>query len=332
VLALGLLIGGGPALATPGAPPPGAGSASVSREADLGAFITDLGDFNKDNNSFSARFWLWSLEPQPQRNILSTMEFPRALKLETGPEISTPSPQGRWLQRPVQGTFRHQWALRNFPFDRQLLRISMEETEQNSQALRYRPDQALTRIDPQLQLPGWRVQGAKLVATEQHYPTSFGDPALPTNRASRYARAELLIQLERTDRTGFLKLTAGAFMAAAMALASYGLRLDNPTALGPRLGLLAGCLFTTVISLRTASADLGSMASITLVDQIHLAVLAYILVATVVALSQWRLNQQGVSALRLQRRDLRLAGCTSLLFGLTVLSLLGMAMASGPAL
>ena len=301
-----------------------------ARQASLGAFLTDLGDLSPTSGSFAARFWLWSVEAQANRNILQTVEFPQALKVEAGAIISTTTPEGRWLQRPIQGVFRHHWDLRNFPFDRQKLHIKMEETELESSELFYAVDSSSSRIDPQITLPGWRIVSTNLVAGTHSYPTRFGDPAASQAHDSAYARAELLILLERTDRTGFLKLTAGAFMAAAMALASYGLKLDNPTALSPRLGLLAGCLFTTVISLRTASADLGAMASTTLVDKIHIAVLVYILVATVAALAQWRLTQQGASTTKLQRRNLQLAGLSSLGFGITVLLLLLSAMAPTP--
>jgi hypothetical protein len=90
---------------------------------------------------------------------------------------------------------------------------------------------------------------------------------------------ELKIELQRNDLNGFLKLSAGAFAASGLALVSYFLHLDSSATLGPRFSLLAGSMFAVVISLRSASNDLGSVEYLTLLDCIHLAVIFYILVA-----------------------------------------------------
>jgi hypothetical protein len=90
---------------------------------------------------------------------------------------------------------------------------------------------------------------------------------------------ELKIELQRKDLNGFLKLSAGAFAAAGLAFVSYFLHLDSSATLGPRFSLLAGSMFAVVISLRSASNDLGSVAYLTLLDCIHLAVISYILIA-----------------------------------------------------
>ena len=161
--------------------------------------------------------------------------FPNAIKVESPNAVTEATPQGIWAQRKIVGSFRHGWDLRRFPFDRQLLRIQLEESERDSRSLLYSADQANSSFDPELKLSGWQIRSTRLVSGTKTYRTSFGDPRLRPGTPSTYADAELQIQLERTDRSGFWKLTVGAFAAALMALASYGLRVDNPAALSPRL-------------------------------------------------------------------------------------------------
>jgi hypothetical protein len=50
--------------------------------------------------------------------------------------------------------------------------------------------------------------------------------------------------------------------------------------MGPRFGLLAGTVFAAVLSLRTESSELGTTENNTLVDQVHLIALLYVIVAT----------------------------------------------------
>ena len=195
----------------------------------------------------------------------------------------------------------------------------------------YSADAANASFDPDLKLSGWRIRSTRLVTGTKTYRTSFGDPRLRPGTPSTYAHAELQILLERTDRSGVWKLTVGAFAAALLALASYGLRADNPTALSPRFGLLAGSAFAAVISLRTSATELGASGYTTLIDQVHALVLIYILLATAAAVVAWRRFLKHGDAAAIQRLERRMAGFTTLGFSGLILALVLAAMASGSA-
>ena len=287
----------------------------------LGAYLTGLGDFDPTRKSFSASFWVWTVGPQDGAKSLSQLEFPNAIKVESPNELQEATPQGIWSQRKIVGSFRHGWDLRRFPFDRQLLRIQMEEAERDTTSLVYVPDTANSSFDPELNLSGWRLLSTQLVSGSKKYHTSFGDPRLPPGSPSAYARAELRVLLERTDQSGFWKLTAGAFAAALMALASYGLRVDHAAALSPRFGLLAGSAFAAVISLRSAATELGASGYTTLIDSVHAAVLLYILVATAAGVVAWRSFLRHGDVARVQRLEKRAAGFSTLLFAALILAL-----------
>ena len=297
----------------------------------MGAYLTGLGDFDPAKKSFSAAFWAWSVGPADRVKSLDQLEFPNAIKVESPNAVQETTAQGIWSQRKIVGNFRHGWDLRRFPFDRQLLRIEMEEAERDTASLVYVPDTANSSFDPEVNLSGWRILSTQLVSGTQPYNTSFGDPRLPPGSPSAYARAELRVLLERTDRSGFWKLTVGAFAAALMALASYGLRVDQAPALSPRFGLLAGSAFAAVISLRSAATELGASGYTTLIDSVHAAVLLYILVATAAGVVAWRGFLRHGDVARVQRLEKRAAGFSTLLFAALILALVLGAMA-GPTI
>jgi hypothetical protein len=301
-------------------PQPARALGSSAEAVQIGAFLTGLGDLDPIHKSFSAAFWLWSLSPETDGSPLDRMEFPNAIQLESPNAISESTPAGKWSQRKIVGTFRHGWDVRHFPFDRQLLRIELEESERVSQKLIYQPDAKNSAHDPKLRPSGWSIRSTRLVTDTHPYPTTFGDPRLPPGSGSSYAHAELQILVERTDYSGFWKLTAGAFAAALMALASYGLRIDNPSVLSPRFGLLAGSTFAAVISLRASASELGASGYTTLIDAVHSSVLLYILLATASGVVAWRRYQRQEDSKAIQWQERRMAGLTSLGFAALILA------------
>jgi len=328
-----LLLALGPALPAAASAQPVAASAQPvaavqgPEQLRIGAYLTGLGDLDPAKKSFSAAFWVWTVGPENGATSLNQLEFPNAIKVESPNEVQEATPQGIWSQRKIVGSFRHGWDLRRFPFDRQLLTIEMEEAERDTSSVIYVPDTANSSFDPGVSPNGWRIVSNRLVTGSKPYHTSFGDPRLPPGSPSAYARADLTIVLERTDRSGFWKLTVGAFAAALMALASYGLRVDQAPALSPRFGLLAGSVFAAVISLRSAATELGASGYTTLIDAVHAAVLLYILVATAAGVVAWRGFLRHGDVDTVQRLEKRVAGYSTLLFGAMILALVLGAMA-----
>ena len=122
----------------------------------------------------------------------------------------------------------------------------------------------------------------------------------------------VIVRLERTNMTAFWKFTAGAYVAAVIALASYAFHVDQGQTMSPRFGLLAGAVFAAIISLRTESSELGTTEYNTLVDQIHLVALLYVIVATLTGVYTWSRYRKHGDHKAIQRLGRRMA------FGSTV--------------
>ena len=253
----------------------------------VGIFITRLDNFNLNKKSFDASFWLWSVTPKEQSSRLASVEFVNAEAIRSSNSDVEETPAGLWSTRKVVGTFHHNWDLRHFPFDHQDLRLEIEESNAYLDELVYVPDQARGLVDDNLKLTGWRIVSSQVKAGSKTYPSSFGDPMLPVGGPTAFSRMDVIVRLERTSMTAFWKFTAGAFVAAVIALASYAFHVDQGQTMSPRFALLAGAVFAAIISLRTESSELGTTEYNTLVDQVHLVVLLYVLVATLTGVYTW---------------------------------------------
>jgi hypothetical protein len=135
------------------------------------------------------------------------MEFPNADTIAVRLESTVPRGDVNWSQRKLTGNFRHQWDLGNYPFDRHALAILLEEGIDEESAASYEADAANSGYGLEEAIKGWRIRSMRIKADSATYATSFGDPAAP-GPASRFGRLRAVLELERSDWTGFAKLTA----------------------------------------------------------------------------------------------------------------------------
>lgn len=291
------------------------------RQAPMGIFIDNLGDFNIPNGSFSASFWVWSVIEPGTRNPLDSMEFLNVVNLNTISNLSIPTPKGIWVQKKVSGTFRHHWDMRNFPYDTQRLKIIFEESVDDVNSFRYQADIANSSIDRDINLKTWKIKKFSMNASDKKYLSNFGNPTLPPGASNTYSRIEMIIELQRIDVTGFLKMISGVLASAGLCSVSFFLYGEDIHSVSPRFGLQGASLFVVILSLRSNSTDLGSMTDLTLIDCIHLAVIVYILVATATAIyTWWQLQTKGDSkALRQRGFKIALMSALSLVAYVTFL-------------
>ena len=260
---------------------PGASPATCK----IGVFFVDLHQLDIQKRSFNANFWVWSVcASSAQRTPLKVMEFVNANSTSGTLDQTTKREELIWSARKVDGSFRQEWDVRNFPFDRHVLTVAMEEGVDDTNAFRYQPDPR-SGFDKDVVVPGWRVTGFRLKPAEREYDTTFGDPSLPADAWARYSRLEAQISISRTNKfTSFFKLASVVYVAATLALLSFLFHLDSGGSFGSRISFLAGALFATVINMRVASTELGTNDGLTLMDLIHITALILIITATVLTI------------------------------------------------
>ena len=269
----------------------------------IGAFVTDLYDFNPGANCYTVSFWLWTRHASPQLHPLDTIVVRNAKSVTMGKLSEVPRNGEIWSERFVTAVVRYNWDLRYYPFDRHVLPLTLEEGVWDTGTLVYAGDAPHTKIDPASAEDDWVVNGLRLAVVPVQYPTTFGDPAL-TNGSSVFSRAAMTIEVERTQIGIFLKLLIGAYVAFLLGMMT--LRMEQPSLFNTRMSVLVGSLFAVLVNMRASEAVLGRSSDFTLVDRIHLAIALYVLIAAFVGFLSRRLAEQNrkPAALRLDNAAL----------------------------
>jgi hypothetical protein len=231
--------------------------------------------------------WVWSLCPAADPAPLADVAFPTATAVNPGEHGSVDTGgRGFYRYRRVQGTFRHDWDMARYPFDRHRVVIPIDETRAGADAVLFAADIEGSFLTPDItaRRGEWQVSGFALATGVSEEAQTYG---LPHIEAARNARAEVAFTLTRTGLLTFLKLSAGVFAASFIAVLSFFYDPRDPRGFGSRLGLLVGTLFAVLVNMRTADTVIGDMARMTLVTEIHLAAIALIVALAALALRDW---------------------------------------------
>ncbi|MBI5939686.1 MAG: hypothetical protein HY859_04595 [Caulobacterales bacterium] len=251
----------------------------------VGAYVTSLSQVDTAAGTFRADFWMWSVCPTKDIEPLKTVEFVNAASVQGSLDSTLERDDGWWATRKFSGVFRQDFSLRNYPFDEQPLLIEIEEGVLDSRDFLYVADLGNSGMNPSIDLAGWMLRDFRLASDVTVHPTNFGDPSLPRG-VSRYASAKLQIGVERNHLANFIKATFPLYISALLALISL-LIFDG------RMGLLAGTMFSVVLSFVSVERIIGQHDGVYLLDKLHLATLGLILAATA-----W-----GVPSLRVLMKD-----------------------------
>jgi hypothetical protein len=253
----------------------------------IGVYLSDLRDLDAAAKTFNARLWFWSLCPEnDQEPLKKQLSFSNGDRIETGSFSQKLSKDQQWGLIRAEGVFRHLWDVHNFPFDRQTLEVAVTASD-DLDHFRFLVDENNSSFNPDIHVPGWRITGFRLLTGERQYTTTFGDPLLPNGKGSTYSRIRVLIDVERSDRTLFLRHTGALYTAFLFAMFTFLMISPNVSTMEVRVGMLGASLFATVLSMQAANAATRSE-GLTLIDELHLLTLAYILFGAIVTLISWR--------------------------------------------
>jgi hypothetical protein len=133
-------------------------SLSAQETVTCGAFPVSLNDFDFTNHEFRTSFYLWCNSQNPGLKIDKTLEIVNALEYE--PKFAEQTlKDGKYLT--VMRYFAkvyHEWDMTNFPFDRQTLKIYLEDGVSDMTLLRFAPDMQKSTIAKDLILNGWKLE------------------------------------------------------------------------------------------------------------------------------------------------------------------------------
>ena len=187
------------------------------------------------------------------------------------------------------------WRIDNFPFDRQTLRFSVENSQFDAKSLVFIPDTSGQHFDPRFALRGWTIDSCIMTSGPKIYETGFGDESL-TNPRTVYSSFRLRLSIIRDASGLFWKMFLGMYIAFLIAYVCFYIHADG---IDSRFSLSVGSLFAVVGNKYIIDSSLPESTSFTLVDTLHgITLFAIFIIITSTAYSLVLIKQNKIQKAR----------------------------------
>ncbi len=231
----------------------------------VGAYVISLHDINFRDKEYTMRFWLWFVYDNPNFDFTKQLDIPNAKTIEP-PEVIMDSLDGRaWAIMKMKCTMKEKWTVHDFPFDKQHLRVQVENTLFDNRSLVFTPDILGSKFDKEDALDGWVITDFNVADGEHLYETGFGD-ARPGRDHQTFSTFILEMDIQRDALGLFMKIFIGMYIAFLIAAIAF---IPKPWELDPRFGLPVGGLFAAVGNKYIIDSVLPETSAFTLVDTLH---------------------------------------------------------------
>lgn len=249
-----------------------------------GIYITSIHDIDFKQKEYTVNFWLWLKYKNKEFDFLQNLEVPLAKTVVKSFSTIDSSDNKVYILMKLQCIMKDSWKIDRFPFDRQKLRLSIENSQFDSKSLIFKPDTLGKHYDPKFTLNGWTIDTFKISSKIKTYETGFGDESL-SKPQSEYSSYRVAIGLQREAIGLFWKMFLGMYVAFFIAFVCFYIHADNIDA---RFGLSVGALFAVVGNKYVIDSALPESSTFTLVDTLHGITLFFIF--TIIASSIYALN------------------------------------------
>jgi hypothetical protein len=249
-----------------------------------GIYVTSIHNIDFKQKEYSITFWLWLKYKNPDFDFIQNLEIPQA-KTSTQAYTTVDTSGGQiYLLMKMQCVMKDSWRIDNFPFDRQRLRLSFENSKYDSRSLVFLPDTLGDQFDKRFTLRGWEIDSFDVSSGIKVYETAFGDPSYAKPH-SEYGSLKVKIGIRRDAFGLFWKMFLGMYVAFLIAYVCFFIHADG---MDSRFGLSVGSLFAVIGNKYIIDSSLPESTSFTLVDTLHGLTLTFILV--VVSATAWSLK------------------------------------------
>lgn len=162
---------------------------------ESGVYVKSLGQFDYVRNSFFINFYIWWLidkdakySPEETIEITNAQQYTRLWGAR-----DTIGNKTR-VQARLFGTINQNWDMKYFPFDRQKIRLSLEDNIGDINHVKFIPIPNNSKLSSDVVLRGWTVVRFDFIQEPHQYSTNFGD-SVNTNSVS--SRLNIIFELKR---------------------------------------------------------------------------------------------------------------------------------------
>ncbi|MES2763902.1 MAG: hypothetical protein V4677_16925 [Bacteroidota bacterium] len=266
-----------------------------------GIYITSIHDIDFKQKEFTINLWLWLKYKNRDFDFLQNLEIPQAKTVVKSFSTLDTSDNKAYILMKLQCVMKDSWKIDNFPFDRQKLRLSIENSQFDSDALVFAADTFGDHFDPRFTVHGWKIDTFKVSTKIKNYETAFGDVELDKPH-SEYGSYRVNIGLVRDAMGLFWKMFIGMYLAFFIAYVCFFIHADS---IESRFGLSVGSLFAVIGNKYVIDSALPESSSFTLVDTLHGITLFFIFLVIVCTVHALNLVKKDGNIIRANRFDRR---------------------------
>ena len=231
----------------------------------VGVYVTSIHDIDFKQKEYAVQLWLWLKYKNKEFDFDKNLEIPMAKSVEKSFSTIDTSGEQVYMQMKLQCVMKDSWRIGNFPFDRQTLRFSIENSQYDSKSLVFVADTAGQHFDPRFTLRGWSVDSCILSTGVRAYETGFGDESL-SKPHTEYSAFRLRLSIARDAGGLFWKIFLGMYIAFLIAYVCFYIHADG---MDSRFSLSVGSLFAVIGNKYIVDSSLPESTSFTLVDTLH---------------------------------------------------------------
>ena len=231
----------------------------------VGIYITSIHDIDFKQKEYALNLWLWLKYKNRDFDFLQNLEVPMAKEVSRSFATVDSSGEEMYVLMKLQCVMKDAWRISNFPFDRQNLRFSIENSQYDSRSLLFVADTLGRHYDPRFTLSGWRIDSCVLMTGTKIYETGFGDEQLSKPR-TEYSNFRVRLVIRRDASGLFWKMFIGMYIAFLIAYVCFYI---HPDGIDSRFGLSVGSLFAVIGNKYIIDSSLPESTSFTLVDTLH---------------------------------------------------------------
>src|SRR5437868_3788023 len=250
----------------------------------VGIYITSLHDIDFKQKEYNTNFWIWFKYQNKKLDFQSNLEMPNA-KSFTKSYSTIDSSNGQvYILMKIQAVMKDSWRIGNFPFDRQRLMMSFENSQFDANEMVFVPDTSGAHFDPRFTLNGWSIDSCTMSVAYKGYESAFGIDSLPKPHMD-YSSFRVRLVITRDAGGLFWKMFIGMYIAFLIAFVCFFIHADG---MDSRFGLSVGALFAVIGNKYIIDSSLPESTSFTLVDTLHgltLFSIFWIITATALSLS-----------------------------------------------
>ncbi len=237
---------------------------------EIGIYIVDIAHLDVKESEFFADFYIWYRAPLNASWTPDNIEFMNGTIENFTPAVATTTISGHnvWSQR-IKGKFRGHFRLQSYPFDAQILPISIEDSELQTHQVVFQPDLTTSPdfnawIEPEMDVPDWERNGATCTVDVHQYKSDFG---LGTKSHSQYSRLTFKLYLKRLFLPHLIKFILPLIIIAGMA---YMVFFINASEFEAQCGICITALLSAVALHMSQAEALPAVGYLVMADKIFI--------------------------------------------------------------